>query len=186
MWNSTVLAIAEVSEESAASSPIEVRDSSGFKGVFAKEEIIEDSVVFVLKGTFSEHPTRYTIELGKNRHLNFPTVRTANDDLDYCWQFLNHSCEPNGYMSIADHTFRASRTIRRGEEITFNYLTTESVMAVPFSCLCGSADCLGFIQGRNFLSAEQVRRIDGEFGLATRFLELMLARRGSENIQASR
>ena len=99
-----------------AGSPIEVRDISGFKGVFAKEEIMEDSVVFVLKGTISEHPTRYTIELGKNRHLNFPTVRTANDDLDFCWQFLNHSCEPNGYMSIADQTFRASRTIRRGEE----------------------------------------------------------------------
>lgn len=189
MWSSTIPVIAEIDEAGATRSQVEVRDNGGCKGVFATEDIMEDSVVFVLRGSLSHHPTRYTIELGLNRHLNFPALRTANDDLDYCWQFLNHSCEPNGYMSTADLTFRAARTIRCGEEITFNYLTTESVMAVPFSCFCGSADCLGFIKGRNFLNADQLRRISLDSNTessVSRFLEFILPKSGGNTASSAR
>ena len=136
-------------------SQIEVRDNDGFKGVFATEDISEDSVVFILKGTITSRPTMYTIELGRNQHLNFPETRQDHDDLDYCWQYLNHSCEPNGYMDTVGRTFLAARKIRRGEEITFNYLTTESVMAAPFNCVCGSHNCFRFIRGSNFLTRDQ-------------------------------
>jgi hypothetical protein len=179
MWSNAALAIAELDEDSRMNSQIEVRDSNGFKGVFAREDIVEDSAIFYLKGTVSKIPTRYTIQLGRNRHLNFPLVRWIDDDLDYCWQSLNHNCEPNGYMNVHDLTFRAAKNIRRGAEITFNYLTTESEMAVPFSCICGSENCFGFIRGRNFLSAEQSRRLSlaaGEDNVVTLFPPLVLAK----------
>ncbi len=40
-------------------------------------------------------------------------------------RFINHSCRPNCYVDIRNGTIwiRASRTIRRGEEITYNYRT---------------------------------------------------------------
>lgn len=161
--SSAVLAIDEAEYQS--NSQIEVRNNGGFKGVYAAADIMADSIVFHLRGTISAQPTRYTIQLEPGRHLNFPAVRRADDDLDYCWQYLNHSCEPNGYMDTAELTFRALRTIRRGEEISFNYLTTESEMAVPFDCLCGSANCHGFIRGRNFLSDEQARWLSTAFGI---------------------
>ena len=154
--SSAVVSIVEVQEESTS---VEVRDRNGFKGIFATEDIAEDSIVFYLNGTITNQPTMYTIQLGLGRHLNFPAVRTENDDLDYCWQYLNHSCEPNGYMDVLGLTFRAARNIRRGEQITFNYLTTESLMAVPFDCLCGSSNCFGYIQGSNFISTNQLARI---------------------------
>lgn len=137
----------------------EVRDNDGFKGVFAREPIAEDSVIFCLKGALSTKPSRYSIQLGRNEHLDFPAVREANDDLDYCWQYLNHSCGPNGYINASDLTFRALRDIVAGEQITINYLTTESEMAVPFSCGCGSPNCFGWISGRKFLTPEQVERL---------------------------
>ena len=149
---------------------IEVKNNGGFKGVFATGDISKDSVIFFLKGTFSTRPTKYTIQVGGNRHLNFPTIRKRNEDLSYCWQYLNHSCGPNGYINTSELTFRALRDIKRGEEITFNYLTTESEMAVPFHCICGSPDCFGFIQGRNFLSpaeSERLARAVGEDNLVT-------------------
>jgi hypothetical protein len=130
---------------------IEMKDIEGYKGLFAKESFIEASVIFYLKGRVSIHPNKYSIQLDRNKHLDFPTDRKANDDLDYAWQYLNHSCEPNGYMNTAEYTFRALRKIRRGEEITFNYLTTEYELATPFSCHCGSAGCLGFIQGNRYV-----------------------------------
>jgi hypothetical protein len=37
-------------------------------------------------------------------------------------------------------------------------------MAEPFNCLCGSANCFGFIQGRNFLTLEQADRLALAFG----------------------
>ncbi len=169
MWSNAVLVANESDEQSA----IEVRDNNGFKGIFAKEAVAENSVVFYLKGAISTTPTKYTIQLGHRRHLNFPTTRRIDDELDYCWQYLNHSCEPNGYMDTVEMTFRALRDIAPGEEITFNYLTTESEMAEPFNCICGSASCFEFIQGRNFLShaqSERLSRTMGEDNVVTLFM----------------
>jgi hypothetical protein len=155
MRGNAVLAIDDVLERPA----IEVRDKAGFKGVYTKKAIKQDSVIFQLKGNISARPSKYTIQLGSNEHLNFPAIRRPNDDLNYCWQYLNHCCEPNGYMNTTERTFRALRDIAPGEEISFNYLSTESEMAEPFNCLCGSANCFGFIQGRNFLTLEQANRL---------------------------
>lgn len=182
MWSNAVLAINNVDEQS----PIEVRNNNGFKGVFATEPIAQESVVFYLNGTITTQPTRYTIQLGPRKHLTFPTIRKINDDLDYCWQYLNHSCEANGYMNTAEFTFRALRDIAPGEEITFNYLTTESEMAVPFNCTCGSARCFGFIQGRNFLNARESARLSREFGednVVTMFMPAV--QRSSGNLENS-
>jgi SET domain-containing protein len=40
-------------------------------------------------------------------------------------RFINHSCRPNCYVHIIKDTIwiRASRTIRKGEELTYNYRT---------------------------------------------------------------
>lgn len=188
MRSNTVHAINRIDEDFQRQSQIEIRDHDGFKGVFATEDIEADSVVFYLKGTVTAVPNRYTIQLGRSRHLNFPAIRRANDDLDYCWQYLNHGCEPNGVMNTTELTFRALRDIKRGEEITFNYLTTESVMTEPFNCLCGSANCFGFIRGRNFLSVAQARRLSVALGadhLVTLYPPLVRAG-GRENSQAGR
>ena len=37
-------------------------------------------------------------------------------------------------------------------------------MAMPFDCNCRSANCFGFIQGRNFLTLEQADRLALMFG----------------------
>lgn len=160
MGRNAVLVIDDVLERPA----IEVRDNAGFKGVYAKQAIKRDSIIFHLKGTISTRPSKYTIQLGSNQHLNFPAIRRPNNDVDYCWQYLNHCCEPNGYLNTAERTFRALRDIAPGEEISFNYLTTESEMAEPFNCFCGSTHCFGFIQGRNFLTLEQAERLTLVFG----------------------
>jgi SET domain-containing protein len=50
-------------------------------------------------------------------------------------RFINHSCTPNCWIEIAGHTIwiRASRLIRKGEELTYDYSTDgERVIA----CRC--------------------------------------------------
>lgn len=40
-------------------------------------------------------------------------------------RFINHSCRPNCYIEITNQTIwiRAARTIRKGEELSYNYNT---------------------------------------------------------------
>ena len=147
---------------------VEVRENERYKGVFATEDIRSGSVIFHLRGTVSTRPTKYTIQLGEERHLEAPPFRKASDKLDYCWKYLNHSCAPNGYINAAELIFLALRDIAMGEEITFNYLSTETEMDVPFNCRCGSANCFGFIQGRNFLTQDQIDRLPLPVGASPR------------------
>ncbi len=144
-------------------SAVEVRDNDSYKGVFATEDIERGSVIFQLQGTISTRPSKYTIELGEERHLGSPNITKPKDKLEYGWKYLNHSCEPNGYIDAEGLTFVALRDIARGEEITFNYLTTESAMDDPFTCECGAPNCFGLIRGRNFLTLEQIDKLASEF-----------------------
>ena len=130
-----------------------------FKGLFARKDIIAGSVIFLMKGIISTRANKYSVQMGQDKHIDFPPVRKPNDDLDYAWQYVNHSCEPNGYVNAAEYTFCALRNIRKGEEITFNYLTTESELATPFRCECGSAKCFGFIRGNKFLTVDQIAEL---------------------------
>lgn len=138
---------------------VEVRDNDSYKGVFATAAIDSGSVVFKLRGTISTRPSKYTIQISDERHLGAPAIVKAKDKLDYCWKYLNHSCEPNGFINVDELTFIALTDIAAGEEITFNYLTTESAMDVPFNCRCGTKNCFGFIQGRDFLSRAEIDRL---------------------------
>jgi SET domain-containing protein len=155
MGRNAVGAINQVLE--AAS--IEVRNNNSQRGVFAREGIARGSVVLYLKGTISTEPSKYTIQLEDQRHLNPSAAGDTSEDLDYCWVYLNHSCEPSSYVKPTEFTLRALRDIAPGEEITFNYLTTEFEMAVPFNCTCDSPNCFGFIQGRKFLSPAEADRL---------------------------
>ena len=162
---SAVLAIAdlyegyEINGHTGPNSKIEMRHYQGHKGLFARKDIIAGSVIFHLKGSIARRANKYSVQLGSDKHLDFPPVRKPNDDLDYAWQYLNHSCEPNGYVNAAEYCFCALRNIRKGEEITFNYLTTEYELAAPFRCECRSAKCFRFIRGNKFLTADQIAEL---------------------------
>jgi hypothetical protein len=142
----------------AGNSPVEVRDVSGHKGVFAREGL-EAGAVIRLKGGISGVPSRHSLQLDKERHLVLPDVADAADRPGHLWKYFNHSCRPNGHIDTRGPSFRALRRIARGEECTFNYLTTEYEMAEPFECLCGFPDCFGVIGGYARLSAEGKERL---------------------------
>jgi SET domain-containing protein len=50
-------------------------------------------------------------------------------------RFINHSCKPNCWVEIKDGTIwiRAARTIRPGEELSYNYNTSGDA-AIPCRC----------------------------------------------------
>jgi hypothetical protein len=48
------------------------------------------------------------------------------------------------------------RALRKGEDLSFFYPSTEWDSAKPFDCLCGSKKCFGSIQGAKYLSREEL------------------------------
>ncbi|MBL7160598.1 MAG: SET domain-containing protein [Candidatus Aenigmarchaeota archaeon] len=133
------------------SKKLELEGVKGGKGLFAKEYVRKDEILIRFKGNFLGKATRTSLQIGENKHLEGPG---KIDD------FLNHSCEPNGYIDFGDMNLRALRRIRKGEEVTFNYLTTEWDMKKKFRCGCGSKKCLRFIRGFKYLTAEQKGRLE--------------------------
>ena len=53
-------------------------------------------------------------------------------------RFINHSCKPNCWVEVVDKTIwiRAARTIRPGEELTYDY-NTEGDKTIPCRCQPG-------------------------------------------------
>ena len=53
-------------------------------------------------------------------------------------RFINHACKPNCWIEIDGKTIwvRAARTIRKGEELTYDY-NTEGDKVIPCRCRPG-------------------------------------------------
>ena len=66
------------------------------------------------------------------------------------WTPIEHSCDPNAWLTGLDITAR--RTIRLGEEISIDYATRYNEAMPAFECECGTPSCRGTILGTDYLS----------------------------------
>lgn len=123
------------------------------KGIllFAADSVKKDDILIRFEGKILDHPTKTSLQIDEERHLE------GGGEID---DFLNHSCSSNGYINFKDLTLRALRDIKKGEEITFNYLTTEWDTANKFECLCGSKSCFRHIYGFKYLALRQKKKLE--------------------------
>jgi SET domain-containing protein len=68
-------------------------------------------------------------------------------------KYMNHSCDPNTWWAD-DETMVARRNIQPGEEITYDYSTTE--LAIPFEmqCRCNAPICRKRVTHLDYLLPE--------------------------------
>ena len=74
-------------------------------------------------------------------------------------RYLNHSCAPNCEAEVRDGRIwiLATRDIRAGEELTFNYgFDLEDYRNYP--CCCGASDCVGYIVAEGFFEHVRAQR----------------------------
>lgn len=128
------------------SAKVELRQSEEGVGVFVREAVEAGEVLVGLGHVFVDRPARHTIQIDEFLHQD----GTGETD-----DYFNHSCEPNTYLDFQRLQFVALRPLAAGEEISFNYLTSEWDMAAPFTCRCGAASCVGEIRGFLHLTSEQ-------------------------------
>lgn len=120
---------------------IEIKESSKGLLTVLKEDCRQGEIILMIKGKEVGERGKYSIQVAENIHI-FPNEESG--------KYINHSCNPNTKIT-KDRVFVALRDIKSGEEITFDYDTTEDEIAKKFTCLCGSSNCRGEVVGRKNL-----------------------------------
>jgi hypothetical protein len=102
--------------------------------LLAAVDMPADTKIAKVGGKIVTKPTKYTIRLAPKVHLNMTDGGGSDDSI---FTRLNHSFNPNLLAKPNPEeeciTFKTLRTIKAGEQLTFDYTTTEdSTFAEPF------------------------------------------------------
>lgn len=129
---------------------IKIVETEVGKAVQATRNIEKGQELYSFIGTVKEKPSMFTIQLSETKHL----------ECEGGPEFTAHSCDPNSMMVFGDDftsttKLIATKLIKQGELITFNYCSTEWDMASTFQCKCGSTNCFGEIRGYKHCTEEQ-------------------------------
>ena len=138
-------------------------------GEFAMEDIKKDEILAIFGGhvmtrverdALSEN-VRY-LALGVDEEM-FIGPRSIEETDDGDW--FNHSCEPNAGLK-GQIFLVAMRDIKKGEEITFDYVMSCAQMGkkrVLFECNCGSQNCRKEITNDDWKILELQEKYKGYF-----------------------
>ncbi len=148
------------------------------RGVFAATRLRKGALLAVWGGDVltraeldREPPSqRLVLQIDEDHFL----LSTCEGPADW----INHCCSPNaglqGQVSLV-----ALREIAPGEEICFDYATSDGCDYDEFDCCCGSPECRGHISGSDWRLPELQLRYRGHFSpyLAQRIEALALRRK---------
>ncbi|MEO1330552.1 MAG: SET domain-containing methyltransferase [Pseudomonadota bacterium] len=143
-------------EPASASPDVTVRETDDRgKGVFALRAFAPGERVARGRAIApSPTRTRHSLQMDWSRHVLF----------DEPGRLINHSCDPNTGVrdnDVGGYDFIALRPIAEGEEISFDYATTEYESIAVEQCLCGAKTCRGRSGGYSFLPSDHPAKVAG-------------------------
>ena len=91
-----------------------------------------------------------SVQVGENQDIEL------NSDLVYC----NHSCDPSVIFDMAKFEIRvvADKPLKKDDDVTFFYPSSEWKMAQEFECQCASERCIRIVKGAQYLDDAILRR----------------------------
>jgi hypothetical protein len=138
------------------------------RGLVATTAVAKGKPVIHLRGSLKEagKVTDFNRCIQLSENLFYEAEPESPDN------FINHHCEPNCYLDFEHLCFKALRDISKGEELSFNYFTTEydlKKQRQSFVCKCGSPNCKGRITGFKYLPLEEQYKLMDQATLYNRF-----------------
>ncbi|MCY1081264.1 SET domain-containing protein-lysine N-methyltransferase [Archangium lansingense] len=153
-------------------SRIAVLDRAEGKCVVTTRAVASGQELLVFDGSLCHEPGKYTLQVDEALHVESPKAD---------WHFINHACAPNARIDLSAGPGRArliaAVDLEPGQEVTFNYLTTEWDLATPFRCFCQAPHCVGWIRGARYLDEAQLAAFRSDF--APHILRLLRRTRAS-------
>jgi len=131
----------------------------GGMGIYALQNIMMGELLCVWGGRampqtefaeLSEERKSHSLQVAENVYL---VTDEEREEVDY----FNHSCNPNAGM-MGQSCLVAMREIVIGEEVCFDYATSDGSDYDEFVCRCGAEECRGVVRGDDWKRKElQVR-----------------------------
>ena len=123
---------------------VKIVEINGMKGVITTIDADAGDIVYEFRGEKILRPTRTSVQIG-SRHIEEDVIA-----------YVNHSCTPNvnvedmrynDWNMFGTYALISIRDIAAGEELTFDYNSTEDEVAHPFECSCHGT----LIRGKNYV-----------------------------------
>jgi hypothetical protein len=137
--------------------------SKGGRGLFARERVRAGEMLLVWGGDvvtserlhrMSEDKLRLSVQIEEDLYLVTPNEGPAD--------WVNHSCDPNAGL-LGQIVLVALRDIRAGDEICFDYATSDGSPYDEFECGCASRHCRGHVTGDDWKLPALQTRYAGHF-----------------------
>jgi SET domain len=126
--------------------PYAVMRRDGAFLLIAAKTLEAQEQIFYIEGVETATPSFASVQVGPNLHIDMEPQIDVTGQMDlYPWRFMNHSCDAN--CIILNRAVFAQKRINPGDELTFDYNSTEYDMAEPFDCACGSPKCVRKVAG---------------------------------------
>jgi uncharacterized protein len=125
------------------------RSSRDGFGVFVERPVTRGQVLCVWGAeivstdrmlALAEGRRRYAVQVEEDLYLITPLLGLGAADL------INHSCDPTALLQGAQ-TLIARRDLEVGDEVTYDYATSDVNPHLGFRCRCGSSVCRGVVSG---------------------------------------
>ncbi|MFW6089383.1 MAG: SET domain-containing protein [Gemmatimonadota bacterium] len=136
----------EAGRQTTSADAVQVEwDETGHRRLVTTAPVASGEEILALDGVVRATPTRYSIQIGPDEHL---------DDMGPI-DATNHRCDPSAFIDFSDPeriVLRALRALSVWDEVSIHYCATEYDMTSPFDCHCGADACLGRIRGYRYVS----------------------------------
>lgn len=145
---------------------VEVRELGATigQGLFLRECVAAGDIIAVFGG-FPTHVTRFrelpsdrqrhAIQVGDEIFMVGGEQRSLGD-------FVNHSCNPTTHL-VGEVTLAASRDLDIGEQLTYDYATSDSTPYDEFECECLADRCRGKVTGEDWMNPAVQEQYRGRF-----------------------
>ncbi len=119
----------------------EVKNSRNGRGLFTKNRIMKDVVIFTVTGKTVKvsYESDLVVE-GENHWVGIGKETWLIPNVKNPMYYMNHSCNPNCAI-VSKTQVITLREIERGEELTFDYSFTEEDPYWEMPCNCGYEFC---------------------------------------------
>ncbi|GAB4275671.1 MAG: hypothetical protein Kow0080_25300 [Candidatus Promineifilaceae bacterium] len=137
---------------------------NGYYGNFASQPIQKEELIVIWSGIIvnnqqlNQLPQIYQQHSIQVEEAHYLVSSRADEPADY----INHSCEPNAGL-VGQIMLVALRDIAIGEEICYDYATSDGSPYDEFTCLCGTPSCRKKITGEDWRRPELQQRYAGHF-----------------------
>lgn len=124
--------------------------------LLVSRNIAKGEVILKMKGTMKNaiNSSPQSVQIDEDKFID--------SEYHYADDYINHSCNPNIWLNIINMNYIALRNIKKGEEITINYMTNEYDLVEEdcyFKCKCSSKSCLKHIRGFKYLTKKQKEKL---------------------------